>query len=129
MGAMPFTLTTSGSVQATPSPSSAVDGSALLSASIDLASTDTFDGVFAGNVPIFGTLVFALGAIAKVRYVSVRAVDGQSLTVAITSDRGVAQIPVSDLLVVRAKNAGDEISAVSVSGSGRIEYVVAGNKS
>lgn len=129
MGAMPFTLTTSGSVQADPSPSSASDGSALLSSSIDLASSDVFDGVFAGNVPIAGTLVFQLGAIAKVRHVSVRAVDGQSLTVSVTSGRGVAAIPVSSLLVLRAKNDGDEITALSIAGIGRVEYIVAGNKS
>lgn len=129
MGAMPFTLTTSGSVQATPSPSSAVDGSALLGSSVDLASTDTFDAVFAGNLPIAGTLALALGAVVAVRYVSVRAVDGQSLTVSITSGRGVALVPVSDLLVVRARNAGDEISAVSISGNGRVEYIIGGNKS
>ena len=128
MGAMPFTVATSGSVQATPSPSSSVDGSALLSASIDLASTDTFDAVFSGNLPIAGTLAFALGAIAKVRYVSIRAVDGESLTVSITSSRGVALVPVSDMLVLRAKNVGDEITALSIAGTGRVEYIVAGNK-
>lgn len=128
MGTMPFKLTTSGSVQADPAPSSNADGSALLSASIDLSSSDTFDGVLSGNVPIAGLLAFALGAITKVRYVSIRAVDGESLTVSMVSARGTALIPVSDLLVLRAKNPGDEIVTLSVTGTGRIEYIIAGNK-
>lgn len=126
---MPFTIITAGSVQADPSPSSNVDGSALMSQSIDLGSTETYDGLFGGNMPIAGSLTFQLGAIAKVRYVAVRAVDGESLTVTIVSGRGTAVIPVSDTLVLKAKNAGDEISAVTVAGTGRIEYIIAGNQS
>lgn len=128
MGPMSFTVATAGTVQTDPSPSSSADGSALLSASMNLASSDVFDASFAGNIPIAGTLVFALGAVAKVRYVSIRSVDGVSLTLTIVSGRGTAVIPVSDLFLVRAKNAGDEISAVSVAGTGRVEYVIAGNK-
>lgn len=129
MGAMPFTVTTSGSIQADPSASSNVDGSALLSQSIDLSSTETYDGLFGGNMPIAGTFIPQLGAISKVRHLTLRAVDGQSLTVTVVSGRGTGVLPVSDVLVLKAKNPGDEISSIAISGIGRIEYIIAGNKS
>lgn len=126
---MPFTVTTAGSIQSDPSPASNTDGSALLSSSIDLGASETYDAVFSGNLPISGSFVVALGAVTKVRYVSLRAVDFQSLTVTIVSGRGTAVIPVSDALLLKAKNAGDEISAVTIAGTGRIEYIIAGNQS
>lgn len=122
-----FDLKMAGSVQS--DPSSVTDATSLLSQAIDLAFKATYDASFGGNVPISGTFTPALGAVTKVRAVVVRAVDGQSLVVRVTSALGAAQaIPVSDLLVLRAQNTGDEVTALSITGTGRVEYMVAGNK-
>ena len=127
MGPMSFTLSMSGSVQS--DPSSITDATSLLSASIDLAFKANYDASIAGNIPIAGTFTPALGAMAKVRFLSVRAVDGQSLVASVSWAGGTnQQIPVSDLLVLRANNTNDAITAVSISGTGRIEFIIAGNK-
>jgi hypothetical protein len=127
MGAMPFTLTMAGAVQSDPASSS--DATTLLSQSIDLASKETYDGSFGGNIPIAGNFTPALGAISKIRYVVIRAVDGESLVASVTWANGANQlIPISDVFLLKAKNAGDELTALSVSGIGRIEYIIAGNK-
>jgi hypothetical protein len=127
MGAMPFQLSTSGSVQATPA--SIADPALLLAQSIDLGSTETYDACFGANLPIAGTFIPALGAVSKIRFVAVRAVDGESLVASVTWANGTNQlIPVSDVLLLKAKNPGDEITAIQLSGIGRIEYIIAGNK-
>lgn len=127
MGAMSFTVSLAGSVQA--SPASITDTTGILAQSIDLGSTETFDAVFAGSIPIAGTFVPALGAITKIRYVVLRAVDGESLVASITWAGGANQrVPISDVFVLKARNTGDELTAISISGTGRIEYIIAGTK-
>lgn len=120
-----------GSVQA--DPSSITDATSELFASIDLAFKGTFDAVMGANLPIAGTdlapFVPPLGAVTKVRAFALRAVEGESLVVKLTSAAGTDQaLPVSGVLVVRVANTGDELTAIKVVGTGRIEYLLAGNK-
>lgn len=131
MGAMAYDIAMSGSVGSSPTP--LTDSSALMQ-SIDLAFQATYDGVIGGALAINGTTgspyVPALGSIVAARAIAIRAVDGQSLVVKLTSGAGADQaIPVSDLLLVRAQNAGDQFTAIKVIGQGRIELLIGGNNS
>lgn len=124
---MSYTMQMVGSLQS--DPASVLDATSLLSQSIDLAFKQTFDASFSASPPIAGTFVPALGAVTKVRALAVRAVDGQSLVIQVSSAAGVNQsIPCSDLFVLLAKNPGDELTAISITGTGRIEYIIGGNK-
>lgn len=119
----------SGSVQT--DPNKPTDNVGLIQ-SIDLAFRQTYAGVTGGGLTIDSTdiapFVPALGAIAAVRALAIRAVDGQSLVVKLTSAVGVDQaVPVSDLLLVRAQNTGDQLTAIKVVGTGRIELLIAGD--
>lgn len=127
MGAMPFTVQMSGTMQS--DPSTVVDQTDMVSQSIDLAFKKAYDACFAGNLPIAGVFTPGVGAVVKVRAICIRAVDQQSLVVTVTWSGGTAQrIPVSNLLVLCAQNTGDEITAITITGTGRIEYLIAGNK-
>jgi hypothetical protein len=120
-----------GNIQA--DPVSPTNPDPLFSASIDLAFKTAYDAAWGGGLPInaSGGSPFSinLGAVTKVRVFAIRPLDGQSLVVKLSSGAGANQaVPVSDLFVVRANSAGDEITAIDVVGVGRIEYLVAGNK-
>ena len=122
-----FTVDLSGSLQV--DPKSVTGTQAELFASLDLAFKATYAAAIAGNLPISGTFVVPLGAISKVRALAVRSADGQSLVVRVSSAAGNDQaIPLSGPLVLVVDNPGDELTAVSVVGTGRIEYLVAGNQ-
>lgn len=128
---MPFAVQIAGSVQA--DPASPSDPATLLSSSIDLAFRGTYDAAWAGNQPINGTVpspfVVQLGAITKVRAFAVRAVDGQSLIIKITWAGGTDQaIPVSGQWIIANPNNGDVITAIKIVGTGRIEYLIGGDK-
>src|SRR4051812_6500819 len=117
---MSYALAMSGAVGSDPCK---ITDSAALSQAIDLAFQQTYDAVFADGLPIASTLIApfvpALGAVAAVRAIAIRAVDGQSLVVLLTSAAGVDQkIPVSDLLLVRAQNTGDQFTAIKIVGTG-----------
>lgn len=121
-----ITVELSGSIQA--DPASPLDQTSPLSASLELAFKQNYAAAFGANMPISGTFIPALGTITKVRAIAVRAIDGQSLVVKLTSVAGTDQaLPVSGLLVLQAQNAGDEYTAIKVVGSGRIEYLLAGD--
>lgn len=124
-----YALAMSGAVGSDPAK---ITDSAALMQSIDLAFNATFDNVIGGaqtiNASSGSPFVPALGAMLAVRAIAVRAVDGQSLVVKLTSAAGTDQaIPVSDLVLVRAKNTGDQFTAIKIIGAGRIEYLLAGN--
>lgn len=122
-----YALTMAGTIGS--DPTKVTDASALIQA-IDLAFQAVYDSVQGGALSISGTFIPSLGSIAKVRAIAIRAVDGQSLVVKLTSAAGTDQaIPVSDLLLLRAQNVGDEITAVKIVGSGRLEFLIAGNVS
>lgn len=124
---MPFAIEMVGSIQSDPSVTT--DATGFLSQAIDLAFKATYAAAFGGALPISGTFVPALGAVTKVRALAVRAVDGQSLVVRLTSAQGAAQaIPVSGVIVVQEKNAGDELTAISIAGTGRIEFLIGGDQ-
>jgi hypothetical protein len=128
---MSYALAMSGAVGSDPA---TITDSAALMQSIDLAFQATYDGVLAGAQTINGTdgspFVPALGSMVAVRAIAVRAVDGQSLVVKLTSAAGVDQaIPVSDLILVRAQNAADKFTAIKIVGAGRVEWLLAGNNS
>lgn len=114
-------------------PSNPLSPSAALMKNIDLSFRQSYDAVFGDGIPIASTdlapFVPALGAVVAVRAIAIRACDGQSLTVLLTSQKGIDQaLPVSDLFIVRAQNSGDEFTAIKIVGSGGIEYLIAGNK-
>lgn len=126
-----YALTMAGTIGS--DPTKVTDAAALIQA-IDLAFQAVYDGVQGGALTINGTnlapFIPSLGSIAKVRAIAIRAVDGQSLVVKLSSAAGIDQaIPVSDLLLLRAQNVGDEISAIKIVGSGRVELLIAGNVS
>lgn len=128
---MSYALAMSGSVGTDPA---TITDSAALMASIDLTFQATYDGVIPGgltiNSPSPGNFQIGLGAMVAVRAIAIRAVDGQSLVVLLTSAAGTDQaIPVSDLLVVRAQNPNDKFTAVKIQGVGRVEWIIAGNNS
>lgn len=120
----------SGRVESDPPPGRSTDA---LSQSVDLAFDETYDAVMAASLPIASTLldpfVLPLGAVTKVRAVCVRVVDGASVQVLVSSAAGNDQaIPVSDLVLVRAQNDGDQLTAVKVVGTARIEYLIGGDE-
>lgn len=126
---MAFKLSMLGSMGA--EPASLTDQSGF-SPAVDLEFEEVYDGVQGVALPINGTdvapFLVPFGALTKVRAVAIRAVDGQSLVVKLTSAAGADQaVPVSGVLVVHAKNPGDQFTAVKVVGVGRIEYLVGGN--
>lgn len=128
---MPFVVQVAGSVQADPATSN--DPTSLVSSSIDLAFRGTYDAAWTGNQPINGTditpFVPQLGAVTKVRAFAIRAVDQQSLVVKITWAGGTDQtVPVSGQWLIANQNDGDVISAIKIVGSGRIEYLIGGDR-
>lgn len=103
-----------------------------LMAAIDLAFKATFDAVFGDAVPIASNdgspFIPALGAVTAVRAIAIRSVTGASLVVKLTSAKGTDQaLPVSDLLILQAKNTGDQYTAIKIVGTGTVEYLIAGN--
>ena len=128
---MSYNVSMSGTVGNTPTP---VTDAAALMQSLDLAFKATYDAAYAGSGSINGTseapFIPTLGQqITAYRAFAIRAVDGQSLLVKLSSGPGGADqvIPVSDLFLVRAQNAGDQFTVIKVIGQGRIEYLIAGN--
>src|SRR5215831_6235154 len=101
---MSYTLEMNGAVGSDPTK---VTDSAALSKAIDLCFRAQYDAVMGDGLPINASdgspFVPALGAIVAVRAIAVRAVDGQSLVVKLTSAQGVDQeLPVSDVLLIQA---------------------------
>lgn len=126
---MSYAIEMSGKVGSDPA---RITDSAALMQSIDLAFQAIYDGVIGGSQTINASsgspFTPALGAMVAVRAIAVRAVDGQSLVVKLSSAAGADQaIPVSDLMLVRAQNPGDQFTAVKIIGAGRIELLIAGN--
>src|SRR5215831_10621346 len=109
-----YALEMSGSVGT--DPAKPTEASALIQA-IDLAFKAVYDGVIGGGLtiacPDLSPYTPALGSITKVKALALRAVDGQSLVLKVTSTNGGADqaLPVSDLALLRTQNSGDELSA------------------
>lgn len=70
-----------------------------------------------------------LEGISGVRLLLVRSTGGASLKVRATSTNGgAAQVwPVSDVLAAHLPGTGDELTALSISGTGEVEYLIAGS--
>jgi len=103
-----------------------------LMGAISLAFQATFDAVFADAVPIASSdgspFIPSLGAITAVRAIAIRSLTGATVVVKLTSAKGTdQQLPVSDLLVIQAKNEGDQYTAIKIVGTATIEYLIAGN--
>jgi len=126
-----FDFTIKAEVTAFPSPP---DDSVGLQPSIDFDSEATYDAAWGASLPINGTdispFVVNLGAVSAARAIAIRAVDNQSLVVRITSALGADQaIPVSDLFILKLDDASTTpITAIRIVGTGRIEYMVGGNR-
>lgn len=127
---MPYLLAMSGSIGS--EGAKVVGDQTPLMKAIGLAFQATFDAVFGDGIPIASSdeapFVPALGAVTAVRAIAIRSVDGASIVVKLTSAKGTDQeIPVSDLLVIQAKNVGDEYTAIKIVGTATVEYLLAGN--
>lgn len=116
-----------GSISAAPA---RPEGVGELSAVLSLAFQEVYDQVDAGAFTIAGTVAINPGNVTRMRVVVVRVLDGQSIQVRLSSSLGSNQaFPVSGMLLVHCPNVGDEFTALSVLGTGRIEYLVAGDAS
>lgn len=116
-----------GSVNSGPS---SPTGTTNLSSFVDLAVDVVYPSAASGNVAIAGTDLdpFVIEGFAATRVLAFRAVDGDSFVLKLTSAAGTDQeVPCSDLLVLHAPKAGDELTAIKVTGTGRVEYFVAGS--
>jgi len=116
-----------GSVNAGPSNPT---GSTNLASYVDLAVDKVYPSVASGNVTIAGTDLdpFVIEGFAATRVLAFRAVDGDSFKLLLTSALGTDQaVPCSDLVLVHVPKTGDELTAIKVVGSGRVEYFVAGS--
>lgn len=69
-----------------------------------------------------------LEGIAAVRLVAVRSTSGASMKLrASSTNGGASQVwPISDVLVAHLPGSGDELTALSLSGTGEVEYLIAG---
>jgi hypothetical protein len=123
---MSYALAMSGTVGTDPATTSE---SAALIAAINLNFQQTYDNVLPGGLTLTSAeFPISLGAMTAVRAIAIRAVDGQSLVVKVSSAAGANQLlAVSDLLVIRAQNTADKYTAISITGAGRVEWIIAGN--
>lgn len=73
-------------------------------------------------------LALPLEGVSKVRVLAVRSLDGTSLKLRLTSTNGGAAqvVMVSHIVVMHLPGVGDEVTAMSLSGTGRVDYLVAG---
>lgn len=78
--------------------------------------------------PSPGWLVLPLEGIGKVRLLAIRSLDGASVKLRATSVNGGADqvLPISGLVVQVQPGVGDEYTALSLQGAGRVEYLLAG---
>lgn len=65
--------------------------------------------------------------ITKGRFLGIRLRAGNSMKVLITTALGVAPLPLSDLIMWHAPNAGDEATAIQIVGTGDVAYLFAGD--
>lgn len=122
-------ITSAGSVSVSPP---RPEGVGELSSVLSLAFAAIYAQVDSGSFSFLGTnlapYVMNPGGVTKVRLLAVRAIDGQTLQALLTSSLGTDQVvPFSGLLLVHCPAAGTELTAVKLLGSGRIEYLVAGD--
>jgi hypothetical protein len=99
-----------------------------LSATFNLGSSRTYPKHKEGSESLSAAVNFALplGGITAVRFLALRVIAG-SLLVKVTSAAGTDQaFRVSDLLIIGAPTAGDELTAVKLTGSGDVEFIAAG---
>lgn len=124
-------ITSAGSVGGAPA---RPEGPAELTSILSLAFTATYAQMDAGSFSFLGTLpspfVLNPGGITKVRALVIRCLDAQSIQVLVSSALGTDQkVPCSGLFFMHCPKAGDELTAVKLVGSGRIEYLAAGDAS
>jgi len=95
---------------------------------LNLGSSRSYPNHREGSTPLVNATDFLLAAgITAVRFLALRVIGGGSLLVKLTSAAGTDQaFRVSDLLIIGAPNTGDEITAIKLTGSGDVEYIVAG---
>ncbi len=126
----PVTLQINGAVTATPI---GVPAGLSLYDSLRLFLQATYSGAKSGRPTISaGTdtpFVIPFEGISRCRILAMR-ISGQSMVVHITTPNGGARqaIPTSDILVIHAPNGGDEITAIDVTGTGTINYIIAGDQ-
>lgn len=73
-------------------------------------------------------LAIPLEGIAKVQLLAIRSTQGESLLVSMdTAAGGAGQVvPVDDLLIFRVRGDAAAVTAIGVSGTGEVEYLIAG---
>jgi len=120
-------LVVSGEVTLSPS-SPTGSGGAHATVALDVSGRN-YAAQDGGAFSVSGTTQLSPGAVTAIRFLAVRALDGQAMVAVVSSATGGAnqRIPFSDLLVLHAPGAGDPLTSVSLAGAGRIEYVIAGD--
>jgi len=108
------------------------EGPGELTSILSLAFKATYAQMDAGSLSFSGTdsvpFVLNPGGITRVRALAVRTLDSQSIQIRLTSAAGSDQkVPCSGLFVLHCPKAGDELLEVKLVGSGRIEYLAAGD--
>lgn len=126
---MPSDVEVAGTVQGGPK---LPQGDTTLSPLLDLGLRATYAQMDAGSFSFTGSSgsPYRLnpGGVTLIRFLVLRAVDGQSIVARLSSAAGGAQaVPISSLFVLHVPNDGDELTAVDLVGSGRIEYLAAGD--
>lgn len=116
-----------GTVNAGPSNAA---GTTNLSSYVDLGIEKVYPSVASSNATIASSdgSPFVVAGFTAIRVIAFRSVDGAAFKLKLTSAPGGADqvIPCDDLFVLHVPLAGDEITALKVVGTGRIEYFLAG---
>lgn len=82
-----------------------------------------------GSPPPF---VLSLGTITKARVIAFRILAGLTMTVSLTTALGVATFNVSDEFILRVRNPGDEVTAISINTNSQavdLVYLISGDVS
>ncbi len=101
-----------------------------MDASVSLAIADQdFARHFAGSLSIAGTtdVPFLISGLTNIRHIVLKAAGGASMVANLTSASGsVQKVPFGAAFVLRAPN-DNPITALSIVGTGVLEYLVAGD--
>jgi len=103
-------------------------GGAYATVALDVVSRN-YGAQDSGAFSVSGTTQLSPGAVAAIRFLAIRALDGQAMVALVSSSSGGADqgFPFSDLLLLNSPSPGDPIASVKLVGAGRIEYVIAGD--
>lgn len=101
------------------------------SGTMNLSLSRSYQEVEGGSAYVNGTdnnpFVLSNGNVGLIQFLSIRSIDGASFKILITTAAGTDQaIRSSDLLVIHAPQAGDQILTIKLVGTGMVEFKMAG---